>query len=126
LRTNSPRARPARTILDALCLNLRSRPDGLEPDAFIKLRGPLTEAAQVGAISAMMVLGENLRSKEAGEAFQWFQRAGELGDYEGMVQSGLMMSNGLGTEKNLEKAVQLFQVAAEKGQLSGKSRSATA
>lgn len=115
-----PESQVGKNNLDALCLNLRSRPNGLEPDAFTNLRGPLTDAAKIGAISAMMVLGENLRTKEAGEAFHWFERAGELGDYEGMVQAGLMMSNGLGTEKNLEKAVQLFQVAADKGQLSGK------
>lgn len=115
-----PESQVGKNNLDALCLNLRSRPNGLEPDAFSRLRGPLTDAAKLDAISAMMVLGENLRLKEPDEGYHWFRRAGELGDYEGMVQAGLMMSNGLGTEKNLEKAAQLFQVAADKGQPSGK------
>jgi len=115
-----PESDAGKNNLDALCLNLRNRPDGLEPDAFSKLRTPLTDAAQLGALSAMMVLAENLRQNEPGGAFHWFERAGELGDYEGLVQAGLMMSNGLGTEKNLEKAAQLFETAAEKGHLSGK------
>jgi serine/threonine protein kinase/TPR repeat protein len=114
-----PENEAGKNNLNALCLNLRKRPNGLDADSFATLRAPLTDAAQLGALSAMMVLGENLRLTDQGEAFHWFQRAGELGDYEGMVQAGLMMSNGHGTEKNLEKAVQLFQAAAAQGQASG-------
>jgi serine/threonine protein kinase/TPR repeat protein len=115
-----PEKETGRTNLENVCFTMRVRPDGMKPEVFATLRAPLTDAAQLGVISAMMVLGENLRRSEPGAAFEYFKKAGELGDPEGMVQAGLMASNGLGTPRDLGFAVAQFQAAADKGHLSGK------
>jgi serine/threonine protein kinase/TPR repeat protein len=115
-----PESDAGRANLESICYTMRSRPDGLDVEVFAALRAPLTDAAQIGVISAMMVLGENLRKMVPEESFQWFNRAGEAGDPEGMVQAGLLYSNGLGVEKDLAKAVELFTKAAEKGHVSAK------
>jgi serine/threonine protein kinase/TPR repeat protein len=116
-----PESDAGKSNLENLCFTMRSRPDGLSPEVFATLRPVLTEAAQLEVISAMMVLGENLRRSVPGEAFQRYNRAGELGDLEGKVQAGLMLSNGLGVEPDLEKAVAIFKDAAAKGHQSAKT-----
>jgi TPR repeat protein len=85
--------------------------DSENPEAFAPLRGPVTEAAQLGIASAMMVLAENLRRVDPGESFQWFEKAGEMGEAEGLTQAGLMLASGLGTPRNSEWAVERFRKA---------------
>jgi len=110
-----PESEAGRANLEAVCGSLRKRPDGFSPDIFERIRQPMADAAQLGVVSAMMVLAENARRPAPGESFHWFSRAGELGDSEGLTQAGLMMANGKGTDKNVEKAVELFKAAADKG-----------
>jgi serine/threonine protein kinase/TPR repeat protein len=110
-----PESGAGKDNLEVVCNTLRARPNGFSPEVFAPLRGPMTDAAQLGIVSAMMVLAENLRKPVPGESFQWFNRAGELGDLEGMTQAGLMMASGLGTEKNIEKAAEMFKKAADGG-----------
>jgi serine/threonine protein kinase/TPR repeat protein len=110
-----PESAAGKTNLEAVCGELRQRPHGYPPEVFAALRGPMTDAAQLGTVAAMMVLAENLRRTDPGESFQWFNKAGELGDLEGKTQAGLMMASGLGTEASLEKAAELFKQAADKG-----------
>jgi serine/threonine protein kinase/TPR repeat protein len=110
-----PESEAGKTYLEAVCGTLRARPNGFSPDVFATIRAPMTDAAQLGVVSAMMVLAENLRKPAPGESFRWFDRAGELGDLEGMTQAGLMMASGLGVERNIERAVEIFKTAAAKG-----------
>jgi TPR repeat protein len=110
-----PESEAGKVNLEAVCGTLRARPDGFPPDIFARIRGPMTDAAQLGIVSAMMVLAENLRRPAPAESYQWFYKAGELGDPEGLTQAGLMTASGLGTERSIEKAVELFQKAADKG-----------
>jgi TPR repeat protein len=116
-----PESEAGKTNLETVCNTLRSRPDGIGGDAFAPLREPLANAAQLDVLSAMMVLAENLRRTAPGESLHWFQRAGELGDLEGLTQAGLMISNDQDDPQRFEKAVALFQRAAEKGHLSAKT-----
>lgn len=110
-----PESGAGKTNLEAVCGTLRARPDGLGPDFLKEAREPLTAAAELGVLAAMMVLAENLRGTPA-EAFEWFQRAGEKGDLEGLTQAGLMVANGWpGESPNLGKAAEYFERAAAKG-----------
>jgi TPR repeat protein len=110
-----PESEAGKVNLEAVCGTLRARPDGFPSDVFARIRTPMTDAAQLGIVSAMMVLAENLRRLVPAESYQWFYKAGELGDPEGLTQAGLMAASGLGTDKSIEKAVELFQKAADKG-----------
>ncbi|MEQ1862795.1 MAG: tetratricopeptide repeat protein, partial [Chthoniobacteraceae bacterium] len=115
-----PESGAGRTNLEAICGTLRSRPDGLGPDFLASVREPLTAAAEMDVLSAMMVLAENLRASDPESALQWFTRAGEKGDLEGMTQAGLMTADGKGTERSFEKAAAMFETAAAKGHPSAK------
>lgn len=115
-----PESGAGKTNLEAVCGTLRSRPDGLGPNFLAATREPLTAASEMGVLSAMMVLAENLRRSDAESAFQWFHRAGEKGDLEGLTQAGLMTADGRGTERSFEKAVAMFETAAAKGHPSAK------
>ncbi len=115
-----PESGAGKTNLEAVCGTLRSRPDGLGPDFLAVTREPLTAAADLGVLSAMMVLAENLRRSDPQSAFQWFHRAGESGDLEGLTQAGLMTADGKGTDRSFEKAVAMFETAAAKGHPSAK------
>ncbi len=113
-----PESGAGKTNLEAVCGTLRARPDGLGPDFLAESREPLAAAGELGVLAAMMVLAENLRGTPA-EAFEWFNRAGEKGDLEGLTQAGLMVANGWpGESPNLGKAAGMFRVAAEKGHAS--------
>jgi len=117
-----PESGAGKNNLEAVCGTLRSRPDGLGPDFLEATRAPLTAASEMGVLSAMMVLAENLRSSDPEAAFQWFYRAGAdgKGDLEGLTQAGLMTADGKGTERSFEKAVTMFETAAAKGHPSAK------
>jgi serine/threonine protein kinase len=115
-----PESGAGKTNLEAVCGTLRSRPDGLGADFIEATKEPLTEAANLDVLSAMMVLAENLRRSDPQSAFQWFNRAGEKGDLEGLTQAGLMTADGKGTERSFEKAAAMFETAASKGHPSAK------
>jgi serine/threonine protein kinase len=111
-----PESEAGKTYLEAVCNTLRARPHGFSAQVFAPMREPITEAAQLGVVSAMMVLAENLRGlREFEQSFFWFERAGQLGDAEGLTQAGLMSASGDGTPRSFEKAVEFFKKAADKG-----------
>lgn len=118
--TDFPESGAGKTNLEAVCGTLRSRPDGLGPDFITATREPLAKAANLEVLSAMMVLAENLRRIDPQTSFQWFSRAGEKGDLEGLTQAGLMTADGKGTERSFGKAVAMFETAASKGHPSAK------
>lgn len=110
-----------RANLEGVCVQLRERPNGFSPDAFVPMKQPLIEAAQLGVLTSMMVLAENLRMTDPIESCQWFEKAGQQGDWEGLTQAGLMISNGMGPDgktdpaANLKKAAGYFEKAAANG-----------
>jgi serine/threonine protein kinase/TPR repeat protein len=94
--------------------------EGAAPD-FPNLRAAITEAAEVDVISAMMILGEQLRKSEPKEAFNWFCTAAAKGHPPALTQVGLMYSNGAGVSADLQKAVWWFEQANERGDPAGKT-----
>ena len=119
---NFPESGVGRNHLETLLDHLRARPSPISTKEFLEMRPLITEAAQVDVLSAMMLLGDNLRESEPTIAFNWYSAATAKGYAPAMTQLGLMLSNGTGTgTPDLIKAVQCFQSAADKGDAAGKA-----
>jgi serine/threonine protein kinase/TPR repeat protein len=107
--------------LETLMDRLRQRPSPISAQEFHDLRPVITEAAQLDVLSGMMLLADNVRKTEPATAFNWYSAATAKGYPPAMTQLGLMLSNGAGTTApDMEKAVQCFRSAAEKGDAAGK------
>lgn len=116
-----PNSNAGKANLEIVCGTLRLRPYGLGPEVFEPMKEPLAAAADMGIISAMMVLGENLKLTEPETALKWYLLAGEKGDPEGLTQAALLQSNGWnGHPADLEASAKLLEQAVEKGHVSAK------
>ncbi len=119
---NFPESGVGRNHLETLLDHLRARPSPITAKEFLGMRMLITEAAQLDVLSAMMLLGENLRETEPAAAFNWYSAATAKGYAPAMTQLGLMLSNGSGTgTPDLVRAVQCFQAAADQGDAAGKA-----
>jgi serine/threonine protein kinase/TPR repeat protein len=107
--------------LETMLNHLRDRPSPISFTEFQGMREQITDSAQLGILSAMLLLGDNLRTTEPKTALHWFSTASEAGDPTALVQYGLMLRRGEGVDApDLDKAHELFQKAADKGDVSGK------
>ena len=61
-----------KTHLETFLNHLRDRPSPISFDEFKGMRDQITASAQMGILSAMLLLGDNLRKPEPKAAFQWF------------------------------------------------------
>lgn len=78
----------------------------------------LTQAADLGYVNAMMILGElysNEEPKNYAEAIKWFERAATLGDAEAQLLLGMYYYYGDDVKKNRPEAAKWFRLAAEQG-----------
>lgn len=83
------------------------------------------EAAEAGHPAAMFNVGAMYMSGEVGEevprdleaARLWFSRAAEAGVVEGAVNVGNMYREGLGVEKDLAKAREMFDKFADRNEV---------
>ncbi len=111
----------AKNHLETLLNHLRDRPSPISYEEFSAMRTQITEAAQLDILSAMLLLGDNLRTVEQKTAFKWFSAASEKGDATALTMLGFMYSKGGEIGKpDFAKAVECFQAAAEKGDIGGK------
>jgi serine/threonine protein kinase/TPR repeat protein len=110
-----------RNHLETMLNHLRDRPSPITFEEFQGLRDQIFECAQLDILSAMLLIGDNLRTPEPQTAAHWFAVAADKGDPVGLVQYGLMLKRGIGVGKpDFETAASLFQKAADKGDISGK------
>jgi serine/threonine protein kinase/TPR repeat protein len=110
-----------RNHLETMLNHLRDRPAPISFEEFQSMRGSITEAAQMGILSAMLLIGDNLRVPEPKTAAHWYSVAADKGDTIGLVQYGLMLRKGDGVDKpDPETAFSLFQKAADSGDPNGK------
>jgi serine/threonine protein kinase/TPR repeat protein len=107
--------------MEMILERLHASPGALTNGDFKTLRQPIEQAAEQGVITAMMILGENLRKSDPTTAFRWFSTAAAKDHAAAMTQVGLMYSNGAGVERDLGRAVKWFQRASEKGDAAGKT-----
>ncbi len=115
-----PESGVAKNYLETLLNHLRDRPSPITFEEFSEMRGQINEAAELGILSAMLLLGDNLRKTEPKLAFKWFSAASERGDANAMTQLGFMYSKGgeIGPA-DFGKAAESFQAAADKGDIGG-------
>jgi TPR repeat protein len=118
---NFPESEIGKLRLEIILNALRPRAGEFAGAALTKLDEQLREAARLEVVSAMMMLGDLWREKQPEESFKWFSAAATKGVPAAATQVGLMLSNGMGTERNLAKAVEYFQTAADKGDAAAKA-----
>ena len=110
-----PEAEIGRLRLELLLNAVRNRKDKLSAAEAVKLQSPLSEAAQLGVVGAMMMLADMERESAPADSFRWYSQAAEKGLPEAYTQAGLMLSNGRGTERDAKKAADMFQRAMDLG-----------
>ena len=107
--------------LERLLKQLRERTPPLRSEEFQDMRSRLTEAARLGSLSAMLLLGDNLRRPAPKEAFFWYSEAAAQGNAVAETVLGFMLSRGDGVDHpDLAKAFEHFKSAADKGNVAAK------
>jgi serine/threonine protein kinase/TPR repeat protein len=79
----------------------------------------LEQAADLGSIQAMLLLGESTRQTDQEYALRWFEAAAAKGNDHAKVQAGLVLSNRRG-EGDAIRAFEYFKSAADNGNSEGK------
>ena len=113
-----PQSDVGRVRLELLLSKVQSEKGALRDENFDALRDPLTEAAKLGAVSAMEILGEFLRKRDPKASFNWLCAAAARGQAHAMAEIGLRYSNGAGVERDFVKAAQWFEQARAAGDVS--------
>ena len=111
-----------RNHLETLLGFLRKDEIPLKPDRFRDLEDLIREAAEKDVISAMLLLGENLRVSSPRESYAWSEKAANTGSAAGINQLGLALAAGVPDflKPDLKRSVECFKEAAAKGHPSAK------
>ncbi len=104
-----------RTKLDILTTELRKYPENVRGPAFEKYREPITGAANLGVVGAMMLLAESEESTAPAAAFAWYTAAAKAGHGPAYTRQGAMLASGKGVAADLTKAADAFKAGAGKG-----------
>ena len=83
-------------------------------------REAISDAANRGNAEAMSLLGEAYKSgdifpKDEKQSCEWYRKAADAGDMGGAYSSGQCYRLGLGVKQNLDEAIRLITLAADKG-----------
>jgi TPR repeat protein len=107
--------------LETLLNHLRDRPSPITREEFQAMREEITESAHLEILSAMLLLGDNLRKTEMKEAFGWYSKAAATGDRTAEAALGFLLSRGVSPDPpDPNKAFEHFQIAANKGDIGAK------
>jgi TPR repeat protein/tRNA A-37 threonylcarbamoyl transferase component Bud32 len=79
----------------------------------------LEQAAGLGSVQAMLLLGESTRQTDQEYALRWFEAAAAKGNDHARVQAGLVLSNRRG-DGDAVRAFEYFKSAADNGNGEGK------
>jgi len=79
----------------------------------------LEQAADLGSVQAMLLLGESTRQTDQEYALRWFEAAAAKGNDHAKVQVGLVLSNRRG-DGDAARAFEYFKSAADNGNSEGK------
>ena len=116
-----PEFRVGKNRLEEMLNELRDRPNPITFEEFQGLRDQITECAQFDILSAMLLIGDSLRTREPQTAIHWFSVAAGKGNPIGLVNYGQMLKKGLGVDRpDQATAASLFQKAADQGDIAGK------
>jgi serine/threonine protein kinase/TPR repeat protein len=116
-----PESDVGRVRLELLLTKLQSEGGGISAENFLTMRDKVTEAAELDVVSAMEILGDNLRKREPQASFNWWCAAAAHGRARAMREVGLRYSNGTGAERDFTKAVQWLDMAMQAGDVSAKT-----
>ncbi len=76
----------------------------------------MRKAAEQGNEKGMQLLAlRKLAAKDYQEAFEWLTKSADAGDRESEYWLGTLYEGGRGVERNMDKALALYQSAADKG-----------
>ncbi len=107
--------KPGKNGLESLIQRFRNRPGGLPRAEFDAMRGDITSAAKLDTLSAMMLLGEQLKLSDPPASLEWFSAAADKHhDPEAMTAMAYLLSNGVGPGANPEQVVHYLNKAVEK------------
>ncbi len=101
--------------LHQLFERLRGRGAEVNAREFPELREATLQAAQLDEVSAMMFIAESVRNTDPAESFAWYSAAAARGHVSAQTTMGVMLVNGVGCERDLNKAVAALRGAAEQG-----------
>ncbi|MDP9291719.1 MAG: protein kinase, partial [Verrucomicrobiota bacterium] len=121
LHKSFPTSEVGKVRLELLLARLRSNPAALKEAEFEKMRAPLEDATRMDVVSAMEILGFELRKRDPQASFNWLCTAAAHGQPPAMREVGLRYSNGAGVERDFVKASQWFAQAAQQGDLAAKT-----
>jgi TPR repeat protein len=79
----------------------------------------LEQAADLGSVQAMLLLGESTRQTDQEYALRWFEAGAAKGNDHAKVQAGLVLSNRRG-DGDAARAFEYFKSAADNGNSEGK------
>jgi TPR repeat protein len=82
-------------------------------------KADLEQAADLGSVQAMLLLGESTRQGDQEYALRWFEAAAAKGNNHAKVQAGLVLSNRRG-DGDAARAFEYFESAASNGDSEGK------
>lgn len=121
LQKSFPNSEVGKVRLELLLARLRSNAASLKDADFEKMRTSLEDAAQLEVVSAMEILGFELRKRDPQASFNWLCAAAARGQPPAMREVGLRYSNSAGVERDFLKASQWFAQAAQRGDLAAKT-----
>ena len=79
-----------------------------------------TKAANLGDGNSMVLLGELAEKRDDMElSFQWYKKAADAGNAEGLVKTGKYYQDGKGVKQDKKEAAHYFFMAAELGDAEG-------
>ena len=110
-----PESKVGKARLEILIQSLLRRSPEINAREFPNLRQIIERAAELKILAAWMFLGEYLRESEPKASFTAYSAAADLGDMSALTTKGVMLANGYGCEKDLNKAVESLRAAAELG-----------
>lgn len=117
----------AKDVSDSDVQENPSEEEFADDDIYAKIRS-LKILANMGDISAIYNLGLIYYEGQGGitqdfiEAFSWFEKGAEKKDKDCSYMLGFMFENAQGTEINVQKAIELYEIAAEQELIDAKKR----
>jgi TPR repeat protein/tRNA A-37 threonylcarbamoyl transferase component Bud32 len=118
LSSEYPESSVPRDKLENLISAIRSSKK-ITSSNFSEYQPDLEQAATLGSVQAMLLLGENTRQTDVNYALRWFEAAAAKGNNHGRVQAGLVLSNRK-EEGDAARAFEYFKAAADDGDSEGK------
>ncbi len=95
---------------------LRGTPDAAKAVSFFRLGAERGETSAMVTLANALAMGDGFEKKNEKTAFEWYAKAAEAGDEDGLFAMGVALVEGRGTCKNRARARSIFASLIEGGQ----------